>query len=67
MTGHIQDLWFSPGRDGQDRPTSRHGKGKRWKARYLDTDGRERSKSFARKALAEKFLTKVTAEVLAGT
>jgi integrase len=65
--GHVQDLWFSPGPDGEDRPTARHGKGKRWKARYTDPDGRERSESFARKADAENFLTTVGADVLRGT
>jgi len=67
MSGHIQDLWFSPGPDGEDRPTKRHGSGKRWKARYQDADGRERSMSFARKAEADKFLTQVTADILRGT
>jgi integrase len=65
--GHVQDLWFSPGPGGDDAPTARNGKGKRWKARYIDTDDRERSKCFARKADAEKFLTQVEADVLRGT
>lgn len=67
MSGHVQDLWFSPGPAGDDSPTLRNGRGKRWKARYLDADDRERSKCFARKADAEKFLTNVTADVLRGT
>lgn len=67
MSGHIQDLWYAPDPDGEARPTRRHGTGKRWKARYLDTDGRERSKSFARKAEADKFLVQVAADVLRGT
>ena len=65
--GHIQDLWYSPGPGGQDHPTARHGRGKRWKARYLDPDGTERSKAFARKADAEKFLTQVGADLLRGS
>jgi integrase len=67
MSGHIQDLWFSPGPDGKDRPTGRRGTGRRWKARYLDPDGRERSKAFARKVDAEKFLTTIGADLLRGT
>jgi integrase len=67
MTGHIQDLWFSPGPDGKDRPTARHGRGKRWKARYLDHGCHERSKAFARKVDAENFLTTVGADLLRGT
>jgi len=65
--GHVQDLWMSPGEDGRDRPTDRHGHGKRWKARYLDTEGAERSKAFARKQDAEKFLTEVEADIMRGT
>ena len=57
MSGHIQDLWYAPGRrGGKPRRTVKHGKGRRWKARYLDPDGRERSKSFTRKADGEEFL-----------
>jgi integrase len=64
---HVQDLWYSLGLDGEDRPTARHGHGKRWKARYLDPDGKERSKSFARKADAERFLTEVGHSMIAGS
>lgn len=68
MSGHIQDLWYAPGpRGGKPRPTARHGQGRRWKARYLDPDGRERSKSFARKVDAERFLTEVEHSKLAGS
>jgi integrase len=60
MSGHIQDIWYSPGpRGGRPRPTAKHGTGKRWKARYLDPDGRERGKSFTRKKAAEDFLTEI--------
>lgn len=49
--GHVQDLWFKTGTDaGTGRATRartpQHGKGKRYRVRYLDPDGRERSKSF---------------------
>lgn len=68
MAGHVQDLWFAPGpRGGKPQPTARHGSGRRWKARYLDPDGRERSKSFARKADAERFLTEVEHSKLEGS
>jgi integrase len=68
MSGHIQDLWYSPGpRGGKDQPTARHGHGLRWKARYTDPDNRERSKSFARKADAERFLTEVEHSKIAGS
>jgi integrase len=65
--GHIQDLWYSPGPGGEDQPTARHGHGKRWKARYLDPDGRERSTAFARKIDAEKFLTEIEHSKIVGS
>jgi hypothetical protein len=43
------------------------GKGFRWRARYLDPDGRERSRSFAAKVMAEKFLTEVEHSKIAGS
>ncbi len=67
MSGHIQDLWFAPADDGTGRPTRRYSKGLRWKARYLDPDNRERSKSFTRKADAERFLTEVEHSKIAGS
>ena len=68
MSGHVQDLWFAPGpRGGKDQPTVRHGHGLRWKARYTDPDNKERSKSFARKADAERFLTEVEHSKIAGS
>lgn len=68
MSGHIQDLWYSPGpRGGKPRPTARHGHGRRWKARYTDPDGQERSKSFARKADAERFRTEIEHAKIAGS
>jgi hypothetical protein len=38
-----------------------------YRARYIDPDGRERSKSFPRKADAEMFLTSVSHSLLAGS
>jgi integrase len=67
VSGHIQDRWYRPGPDDKPRPTARHGQGKRWRARYLDPDGHERSKSFARKTDAENFLTATGADMLRGT
>lgn len=67
MSGHVQDLWYSPTASGALAPTSRHGRGRRWKARYIDPDGRERSKSFARKSDAERFLTEVEHSKIAGS
>jgi hypothetical protein len=37
-----------------------------WRARYRDPAGRQRSRSFARKVDAERFLTEIEAAKLAG-
>jgi integrase len=59
---------MAPGsRGGKPQPTARHGHGLRWKARYIDPDGKERSKSFARKADAERFLTEIEHSKIAGS
>jgi integrase len=65
--GHVEDRWFRELRDGTKVPKSRHGSGKRWKARYTDPAGDEKSRSFGRKGDAERFLTKVSGDMLAGT
>jgi len=56
--GHIEDRWKRAGRKGT---------GRRWRARYTDPDGRERSKSFARKVDAERFLTEIEHSKIAGS
>ena len=68
---HIEDRWYkavqgSDGKPAKER-TARHGNGLRWRARYLDPDGRERNRSFATKVLAEKFLTEVEHSKIAGS
>jgi integrase len=68
---HIEDRWYGAVRqpDGGTRRerTARHGNGLRWRARYLDPDGRERNRSFATKVIAEKFLTEVEHSKIAGS
>lgn len=69
--GHIQDRWFRPKTDpatgdvlvnARGKPvmerTELYGVGKRYKARYFDPDGNERSRSFPdrQKKAAEDFL-----------
>ncbi len=56
-----------PGRQAARERTARHGNGQRWRARYLDPDGRERNRSFATKVMAEKFLTEVEHSKIAGS
>ncbi len=62
---HIQDRWETL-IDGRKVRTERYGQGRRWRARYRDPDGAERSKMFDRKQDAERFLANVTADVLRG-
>jgi hypothetical protein len=54
--GYIEDLRGK--KQGQGRP--------RWRARYRDPSGRERSKSFARKVDAEQFLVGIEDTKLRG-
>ena len=49
---HIEDRWKRDGRGGR---------GRRWRVRYADLDGRERSRSFDKKADAVRFETQVSA------
>ncbi|AKA03613.1 integrase [Streptomyces noursei ZPM] len=72
MAGHIQDRWYKtePGPDGKPRRTrtDRHGTGMRYRARYVGPDGTEKSQSFpdGKKRLAEKWLTKIEADMDSG-
>jgi integrase len=54
--GYVEDLRGK--KQGQGRP--------RWRARYRDPSGRERSKSFTRKVDAERFLVAVGADLVRG-
>jgi integrase len=79
---HIQDRWYQDKKDPAtgdivltskgkpvQEPTADHGKGLRYKVRYLDPDKVERSKSFPDKKLeeAKKYKTKVENDLYAGT
>lgn len=44
-----------------------YGRGKRWRARYVDVDGREVAKGFGRKVDAQKWLDDVTSTIVTGT
>ena len=64
--GQIEDRWWSTVL-GERAPRLRCGRGLRWRARYRDADGRQRSRSFARKPDAVRFLTLVQADLLRGS
>jgi integrase len=59
---HVEDQWKYP--DGTCR--SRDGTGKRWRVRYVDPAGHERSRSFDRKTDADKFEKTTAADLLRG-
>jgi integrase len=65
---HIEDRWYQDV-DGERVPTKLHGRGLRYRVRYLTPEGRERSKSFpdGEKTKAKAFRTSVESDVLRGT
>ena len=68
----VEDRWYktirTPDGKTETKPSTRHGVGLRWRARYVDDDGRERSKQFARKIDAQRWLDNdVTAKLATGT
>jgi integrase len=64
---HIEDRWYRI-QEGNRVPTPLCGRGLRYRVRYTDPDGRERSKSFPDrdKRAAEAFLVTVEADKLRG-
>jgi integrase len=64
--GQVEDRWWST-ESGQRVRRDRFGRGLRWRARYRDAEGRQRSRSFARKPDAVRFLTLVQADLLRGS
>jgi integrase len=72
--GHIQDRWYKEVPNPQPSggtirvPTALHGQGLRYKVRYIDPDGHERSRSYPDKKLkdARAFLSKVETDKLTG-
>ena len=67
----VEDRWSKTVKDehgnAQTVPSASHGKGSRWRARYVDDQGREHAKGFARKADAQQWLDKQTAAIVGGT
>jgi hypothetical protein len=64
--GQVEDRWWSR-MNGKRVARERCGRGLRWRARYRDAEGRQRSRSFARKPDARRFLTLVQADLLRGS
>jgi integrase len=59
----VEDRWTR----ADSAPSANHGSGKRWRARYVDDQGREHAKGFARKIDARAWLDKQTSALVAGT
>lgn len=58
----VEDRW----RRADGTPAAADGRGKRWRARYVDPDGKEHARGFARKTDAQRWLDEVTAAVVTG-
>ena len=67
----VEDRWTKTVRDADGNlrsvPSANSGKGKRWRARYVDGNGGEVAKGFARKADAQNWLNGVTSTIVTGT
>jgi integrase len=62
----IDDRWYKGRGDNRER-TADYGKGKRWKARWRDEKGRQRSQSFAKRSEAELFIASLKRDLARGT
>lgn len=68
----VEDRWTKSVRDPDGTTRTEHsanyGKGSRWRARYVDDQGREYAKAFARKSDARRWLdNEITAKFATGT
>lgn len=61
--GGVEDRWKKV--DGS--PSATCGKGKRWRARYVDNAGVEHAQGFDRKVDAERWVDQTTSELVTGT
>jgi hypothetical protein len=59
----VEDRWTRS--DGT--PSATHGSGMRWRARYVDDEGREHAKGFDTKRQAQQSLDEITAAQMVGT
>ncbi|GAA2778073.1 hypothetical protein [Saccharopolyspora taberi] len=63
----IDDRWHRTGPDGKPERTDRYGVGARWLVRWRNPAGRQRKKSFKRKADAENYATTIEHGMLSGS
>jgi integrase len=62
----VDDLWLK-GPKGARVPSERHGRGKRYRVRYIDDKGQPKQRLFAKKREADEFDAEVRSSVLKGT
>jgi integrase len=66
----VEDRWIKTVRDAdgneQRMPTAADRKGSRWRARYVDDNGKEHAKAFARKVDAQSWLNHQVSDQLTG-
>lgn len=65
----VDDLWYlrTKGPDGKRLPSKRHGRGKRWRVRWVDPDtGRERTELFEKKVDADTHDANMHADISRG-
>lgn len=58
----VEDLW----RRSDGTPSARHGRGRRWRARWVDDAGQERTRAFERKVDAQKWIDDQTSKLVTG-
>ena len=63
VRGSVEDRWYKA---DKKTPSANHNKGSRWRARYVNSEGEERTKMFAKKAPAEDWLKAELAGVVRG-
>ncbi|MFF5292593.1 tyrosine-type recombinase/integrase [Paractinoplanes globisporus] len=64
----VDDRWYlkERGPDGTRLPSKRHGRGRRWRVRWVDDRGESREQLFDRKTDAERFDANVRADLSRG-
>lgn len=67
----VEDRWtktvHDPDGNAKTVPSASHGKGSRWRARYVDDQGREHAKGFSRKVDAQAWLNGQVSDQVTGT
>lgn len=69
--GGVEDRWTKTVRDEHGNTQAvdsvNHGKGSRWRARYVDENGKEHAKGFSRKVDAQNWLNRQVSDQVTGT